>query len=442
MISSATAKFSALSPHRPKRSALSAAGMISTLPVLACLAYAFAGGWSAPVSLSTPIPPTFYTTAPSVAINSSGAQAAAWINEGNDLLLQVAARDAGGNWNKAQTLTPLNGDNAADPDVAVGPAGNAVAVWDLYQINPPNALLVQASTRPAHGSWGPVVTLSSTTSSSSLPKVGTDASGNAIAIWLQTTSSSSAIVSATLPSGGSWSTPLAISTPGVSAANPCLAINANDDAVAGWQTSNGQILVAERKAGTWGAPITIAKPAFRQGSPRVALNNVGDAAIAWSGRGTTLVATRAAGGNWTTPTTVSKQSEGATARIALDDAGNAVALFALVKYTGGGYVYPMQVVSRPAGGSWSTPVTISGASDYSTAVHLVATPAGTFIAGWVDDTTFTVRAAVRPAGQINFGAPANIDSGSQLDLVAAPGFTAATWIGSGPAVRVSTNSTP
>ena len=34
------------------------------------------GGWSTPVSLSIPIPPTFYTASPAVGINSLGAQAA------------------------------------------------------------------------------------------------------------------------------------------------------------------------------------------------------------------------------------------------------------------------------------------------------------------------------------------------------------------------------
>jgi hypothetical protein len=399
-------------------------------------AYAAAGGWSTSVSLSTPIEPTLNTSSPTSAINSSGAQVAAWINEGNDLLLQVAARDAGASWSAAQTLTPAAGFNASDPAVAIDPAGTAVAIWSLYQINPPNQLVIQASTRPAHGVWGPVVTVSSTSGSSTVPKVAMDSSGNAVAIWMQ----NGIVESATLPAFGSWTAPVALSASGISASSPALAVNASGIAIAGWQTSRGQILVAERHSAVWGAPATIAAPAFRAGTPSVAINGTGAAAIAWSGRGTTLVATRPAGGSWSTPTTVSTQSEGGTARIALDDSGNAVAAFAMVRNSGASY--PVQVVTRLAGGTWSTPTTISAVADYSTSVGLVATPAGSFIAGWVDDTTFTVRAAIRSAGQSVFSAPVALGGGRELDLSAASGHVIASWIGSGPSVDVSTNAIP
>jgi hypothetical protein len=186
----------------------------------------------------------------------------------------------------------------------------------------------------------------------------------------------------------------------------------------------------------------IAPAAYRAGGPHVALNGPGDAAIAWSGRGTTRVATRPANGVWSSPTTISTSSAGLTARVALDDAGNAVALFALVKLSGNSYVYPVQAVSRPANGAWGSAVTISGPSDYSASINLVATPLGSFVAGWVDDNTLSVRTAIRPAGKTAFGAPVTLIGGSQLDLSVAPGNTAATWIGGGPTVQVSTNSAP
>jgi len=411
--------------------------------VLVCAALAASGVWSAPVTLSTPIPPTYYATSPAVDVNSSGAHAAAWVNEDNYLLLQVAAQDAGGSWSQAQTLTPRSGANAADPAVAIGPSGNAVAMWDLWQTNSSQGTVIQASSRPAHGSWSAAVSLTSpTTSSSSQSQVGMDANGNAVAIWLQTTSTSSAIETANLPNGGSWTAPAPISTPGVSASNPTLAVNAPGDAVATWQTASGQIFVAERTSQVWGAPISIAPPSFRQGSPHVALNDRGDAALAWSGRGTTFVATRPAGGAWSAPTKVSATSAGATARIAIDYAGNAVALFELVKSTGSGYVYPLQAVSHPAGGSWGAPATISGVNETAASPNIVATPLGTFVAAWTESATGAVKAVIRPAGQTAFGAATVIGYGSQPFLAVAAGKTAATWIGPGPAVQVSDANTP
>jgi len=151
--------------------------------------------------------------------------------------------------------------------------------------------------------------------------------------------------------------------------------------------------------------VTIAPAAFRQGSPQVVTNNRGDAAIAWTGRGTALAAIRVAVGTWSVPTTISRQSAGATARIALDDSGNAVAIFEQVVFSGSSYVYPVQAVSRPVTGSWSTPSTISASQDYASSPNLVATPAGTFVAGWVDNTTNTIHAATRTVGKIVFGLP-------------------------------------
>jgi hypothetical protein len=416
------------------------AGAITSALSLTFVAYA-ASGWTTPVALSTPIPPAFYVTSPVVAINSSGAQAAAWVNEDNYLLLQVAAQDAGGSWTAAQTLTSASGVNASTPSVAISPVGNAIAVWEVYIISS-QAYKIQSSTRSAHGSWTAATSVTPP-GDSTLPKVAMDGNGNAVAVWVQTTSNVGAIETANLPASGAWTAPVALSTPGVSSTNPTLAVNALGDAIVGWQTSGGQILVAERQAGVWSAPISIAPAAYRQGSPHVALNNRGDAAIAWTGRGTALVATRAAGGSWSAPLTISKQSSGASARIVLDDSGNAVMIFQLVKYTGTSYVYPIEAVSRPAGGSWGTPGIISGANDYGATPNLVATPAGSFTAGWIDDTTYTIRAAIRPSGQSAFGAFSVLASSTgNAFLAAAAGHTAATWIGSGPTVQVSNASTP
>jgi hypothetical protein len=73
-----------------------------------------------------------------------------------------------------------------------------------------------------------------------------DGDGNAVAVWVQTTSNAGAIETANLPASGTWTTPVALSTPGVSATNPTFAGNTLGDAIVGWPTTNGQILVAER----------------------------------------------------------------------------------------------------------------------------------------------------------------------------------------------------
>jgi hypothetical protein len=434
-----TRKRSALFPVQRRSSGVRVVRAVSALLVLASATYVFAaGGWSTPVTLSTPVPPSFYTTSPVVAINSSGAQAAVWINEDTSLLVQVATQDAGGSWSQARTLTSSN-DDAGSPAVAIGPGGNAVAMWDSFRSG--QGVLIKASARPAHGSWGPIVTLSpvSNSNSSTSPKIGMDSNGNAVAIWLLDTGTSTSIQTAYLPVGGSWTTPVAISTPGVTARRPTLAVNALGDAIAGWETASGQVMVAERKSGSWGAPVSVAPAAYRQNASQVALNGRGDAAVVWSRAYSSFMATRDVGRSWSVPTTISTRSAGGSVSIALDDSGNAVLVFVSLATPNAN---PVEAVSRLAGGSWSAPSTISSASEAALAPRAVATPAGTFVVGWDSVKSNTLVAAIRAAGQTTFGVPANVGTGGQLDLAIASGHTAATWLGSGPAVQVSDNNVP
>src|SRR5258708_30400825 len=121
-------KLSALLPVHQRWSRVWVVRSVSALLGLAGGSYVFAaGGWSPPVTLSTPVPPSFYATSPAVAINSSGAQVAAWINEDNYLLLQVAAQDAGGGCTPAHTLTSGN-DSAGHPALAIRPGANAADI--------------------------------------------------------------------------------------------------------------------------------------------------------------------------------------------------------------------------------------------------------------------------------------------------------------------------
>jgi hypothetical protein len=437
MTTTTTKRLSALLPVQQRCSGIWVVRLLSALLVLTSGTYvSAAGGWSTPVTLSTPVPPSFYTTSPVVAINSSGAQAAVWINEDTSLRVQVATQDAGGSWSQARTLTSSN-DDAGSPAVAIGPGGNAVAMWDSFRSG--QGVVIKSSARSAHGSWGPIVTLSpvSNSDSATSPKIGMDGNGNAVAIWLLDTGTSTSIQAAYLPVGGSWTTPVPISTPGVTARRPSLAVNAIGDAIAGWETASGQVLVAERKSGVWGAPVSIAPAAYRQNASQVSLNGRGDAAVVWSRAYSSFVSTRDVGGSWSAPTTISTRSAGGSVSIALDDSGNAVLVFVSLATPNAN---PVEAISRPAGGSWSAPTTISSASEAALAPRVVATPAGTFVVGWDSVTSNTLVAAIRAAGQTTFGAPASLGTGAQLELAIAAGHAAATWLGSGPAVQVSENN--
>jgi hypothetical protein len=400
--------------------------------------------WSPPVTLSAPTPLGVDATSPAVAVSSSGASAAAWVIAGNFRTLQVAARDVVGSWSAPQTLTPLTGASVADPAVAVSPLGNAVAVWGIWRAGSPKGTALQASSRLAGGSWAPPVSLTAPAAGAGQPKVGMDAVGNAVAVWLESTSSGSVVKSANLPIAGSWSKPVRLSPAGTTAAEPALAVNSLGQAIAAWQTADGKILAAQRsQLGSWGAPVTLAPAAFQQGSPHVALNSTGVAGVIWSRAGTTLAATRGLLGSWSAPTALSTQSVDAANMIAIDEIGNAVAVF---ESAPGGNAFAVQAASKVLGGllggAWSTPATISGGSNSPGNLSLATTPLGTFVAGWVDGVSGTAYSAVRPSGTAAFQAPVVVGTGSQLFVAVAKGAANATWIGSGAAVLVSSLPTP
>jgi len=182
---------------------LVAAGVSPALPALA-------GTWSAPVQLPG-------SCGSAVAVNQAGAMAAGGTFTAADgtTHVQVCTSPDGKTW-QAADLGP--GGNAPDagqhPVVAVGPDGRVVAVWGSA-VGCPAACdyIVQAAVRPAGGSWGAPVTLStflSILTTSGGMAIGTDGAGNVIAAWVE--SNPLNVHYAVLPAGsGSWGPDKAIS---------------------------------------------------------------------------------------------------------------------------------------------------------------------------------------------------------------------------------------
>jgi len=127
-----------------------------------------------------------------------------------------------------------------------------------------------------------------------------------------------------------------------------------------------------------------------------AIGDRGDAAAAWSGRARHWQRRAQLEDVERANNPPSKSSGGGTARVALDQLGNAVVVFDLVQYVGGsGLRLSAAGVSHPAGGSWGTPVTISGANETAATVNLVATPAGT-----LSRAGLTALLSKLPSGQL------------------------------------------
>jgi len=174
---------------------------------------------------------------------------------------------------------------------------------------------------------------------SPLPRIATDSQGNAIAVWNQIgpTSALSSIWASRYEMGRGWSTPALIESDDTGAAShPDVAIDANGNALAVWDQSDGtcsNIMANRYSVGSgWGTPVLIETSTCDALEPRIAVTPAGDAIAVWyqfSGTSAAIWSNRyVAGTVWGTAERI--ESEAGVARVpqvAFDAAGNAIAIW-------------------------------------------------------------------------------------------------------------------
>ncbi len=116
--------------------------------------------------------------------------------------LSSTFRPAGGAFGEAQPVAGVIHSEASidRADVALTPDGHAIFVWDGPE-TADGPSLVRTAVREPDGSFGPVQTLSSPGRQARGARIGTDASGNAIAAWTE----GGVVAVAHRPAGGAWS---------------------------------------------------------------------------------------------------------------------------------------------------------------------------------------------------------------------------------------------
>ena len=147
------------------------------------------------------------------------------------------------------------GQDGFEPDVAVDPSGNVIAVWTRSD---GSFFRIQSSTRTANGPWDPAVTLSDPGQSASNPDVAIDNSGNALVAWSRTDGTNIRIQTSFRPFGGSWAAPVTISDPGFDATKPAIDFDNSGKALLTWQRFDGTKLRVQATTRTAGAGGTFA----------------------------------------------------------------------------------------------------------------------------------------------------------------------------------------
>lgn len=359
------------------------------------VAYRPAGGsWAA-----TELPGSENGSVPRAAIDNSGNAIVVW--ERSDSTVHSSYKTAAGSWEAAQLVSPT-GDVVTEPQVAMSPAGLAVAVWrhevsaTVFTVETRGRSLGSAST------WAGTKVLSPTTAGSDAgaPQVRVNAGGRA-AVWVQKVSAERWILRSAWGSSTSWGEDAAaheVNDPNASIEIPQVAIDGQGLAVAVWRSTKVPLLTGFGGVqaattsfvnGPWSTPAPLFGDAPPEGlhvfgpPPRVAADTAGDATAVWAGQNSTLYAAlRPAGAGFVAAAPISgglgaEEMQGA--QVAMDPAGDAFAAWttgsaehrvAVAMRDGtppvlSGVVVPVGgeagsavAMSAAASDTWSSPVTI------------------------------------------------------------------------------------
>lgn len=171
--------------------------------------------WSPPVTISSPI-----ADESQIGIDAAGNVIAIWREfDGTNTNIQSAILPKGGSWSTPVIISSAAGNNIQSyPQIAVDPAGDTVAVWE--ELNGANST-IKSSMLPFDGMWSSPIDISTpTTSSSQVPQIAINSSGYVVAVWQRYNGSRIITQAATLQFGGSWSTPIDISSSSIDTSVP------------------------------------------------------------------------------------------------------------------------------------------------------------------------------------------------------------------------------
>lgn len=385
-----------------------------TVLALVCSGLASAQNWTSP---------TVVANGNGIAVSTNGTGTAAVMFGALSAVVET-----GGTWGAPVVLSTLGPYGSGSGNLAVAPNGDVLAVWAYRTSNtyPPDAAQAAFFTG---GHWGNPITISNNVYANvysfGVPSIGFDGASRATLVWEEITNPSPmtcALKAITGTAASGFGPAQTISNSGACFGWSRIAVNQFGRAEvmegAAGILSAAVVAIGRETSGIWDAPVTVgASGVYRQRQPQVGLGNDGTAVAVWLVNGNVRYAVKS-NGVWSAAAALPgvAGTAGGAAGVAVDGNGNAVAMFEQVAIAPGNYA-----TYRPAGGSWQTKVPLS--SD----VQIVATPAGTFVAGGTTVST-------RPAGSsrwstTTFANPAIVN--------AAPGQAIAVL---GPQVSVSTEA--
>lgn len=321
---------------------------------------------------------------PVVASGPEGEAIAAWTFRGGNLV-QASIHTAGAGWSAPVDLDPGHAGEA--PKIAIDSEGKAIVAWE--SIGTSGERGVDAATlSPGAGTWSAPTELMPISGSGpqahTAPEVAAGGNGEAVVGWVAGSSGDESLETSTLTSGGSWSTPVAVTT----AAEEILfgvAVGPQGEAMAAWESYGGSGFIlhsASRAPGaSWSTPTEV-MPTGIAVAPRIAIGPEGKTAAVWVafiGGVEEVDAGTFADGTWSTPTPPGPTGiETSNPQVAIGPGGTTVAVWELLGNDG----RITEASTLDSTGAWSAPVELSEAGMVSEQPNVAIGPDGEALATW------------------------------------------------------------
>jgi hypothetical protein len=269
---------------------------------------------------------------PQVAVDASGNAVAVWsLDDGTQTTIWSNRYIAGSGWGTSTQIEVDDTGGIGNPQVAVDSIGNAVAVWAQGDGSYINTDIL--SNRYTVGSgWGTPTLIETKDELAYVPQVAVDASGNAVAVWEQHDDDTYNIWSNRYTVGTGWGTATLIETKTSTALGPQVDMNASGNAVAVWlqyDLDYNCVWSNRYTAGTgWGTAKMIDTNTGDSTSPQVAVDASGNAVVVWE-KGYKICSNRfTVGKGWGTVATIDiKTGYAYDPQVGIDASGNAVAVW-------------------------------------------------------------------------------------------------------------------
>jgi len=205
------------------------------------------GLWDTPAVIESDSGAGHFAFAPQIGIDASGNAIAVW-RQSNGTVYSIWANRydvTTGLWGMATEIETDNnaGHTAHDPQIGVDASGNAIAVW--RQSNGTFVSIWANRYNVTTGLWGTAALIENDNNNADNPQIGVDASGNAIAVWHQDSSTVDSIWANRYDvTTGLWGTAVLIEADnalGHDADKPQIGVDVSGNAIAVWRQSNSTV---------------------------------------------------------------------------------------------------------------------------------------------------------------------------------------------------------